>query len=154
MQNRNASVMQVRKSKWRSARLCVSLIHKSTSENEMRWNFLCIKRCAEKWNNYRTKEVNGEKKKRKKCLVIPGISFSKLQLQSVVDLIMSVSISDMQNVFTWQKEKGVTASVHKAQLSICDANPIVPSFPQHLWGQMWRCGRPISRVDMRTLKHG
>lgn len=40
------------------------------------------------------------RKEEKKYLVIPGISLSKLQLQSVVDLVMSVSISDMQNVFT------------------------------------------------------
>lgn len=45
------------------------------------------------------KQVN-EEKRREKCLVIPGISLSKLQLQSMVDLIMSVSISNMQNVFT------------------------------------------------------
>lgn len=31
---------------------------------------------------------------------LPGISFPKLQLQSVVDLIVSVCVSDMQNIFT------------------------------------------------------
>lgn len=30
-----------------------------------------------------------------RTLVIPGVSLSKLQLQSVVDLILSVGISDM-----------------------------------------------------------
>lgn len=38
-------------------------------------------------------------------LVIPGVSLSKLQLQSVVDLILTVRISHMQNIFTWQREK-------------------------------------------------
>lgn len=98
------------------------------------------------------KQVNGEKR-REKCPAIPGISLSKLQLQSMVDLIMSVSISDMQNIFTWQKEKGVTTSIHKAQLSSCDASPNVPSLQTSV-RTVGRCGRLISRTDTRTLNHG
>lgn len=36
------------------------------------------------------------------ALVIPGVSLPKLQLQSMVDLVLSVGISDVQDVFTWQ----------------------------------------------------
>lgn len=36
------------------------------------------------------------------ALVIPGVSLPKLQLQSMVDLVLSVGISDVQNVFAWQ----------------------------------------------------
>lgn len=46
------------------------------------------------------KRVKGEKRRGKKPLVIPWISLSKLQLQRIVDLIMSISISDMQNILT------------------------------------------------------
>lgn len=38
-------------------------------------------------------------------LFIPGVSLSELQLQSVVDLIVSVGIPDMKNIFTWQRKK-------------------------------------------------
>lgn len=65
----------------------------------MCWNFF-LKNCAAEISMAMPrKQVNGEKR-REKCLVVPGISLSELQLQSVVDLIMGVGISDMQNVFT------------------------------------------------------
>lgn len=63
------------------------------------------------------------KEERKKCSIIPWISLSKLQLQRVVDLIMSVSISDVQNVFTCQQGEEMSQSTRKAELSSSDANP-------------------------------
>lgn len=35
---------------------------------------------------------------------LPRISLSKLKLQSVVNLVMGVGISDMENIFTWKTE--------------------------------------------------
>lgn len=64
-----------------------------------------------------------QSKGEKRSKILPWISLSKLQLQCVVDLIMSVRISDVQNVFTCQQGEEMIQSIRKAELSSCDANP-------------------------------
>lgn len=51
------------------------------------------------------------------AVILPGVSLPKLQLQSVVDLILSVGVSDVEHVLPWRKKEGKPVYITKLNIS-------------------------------------